>query len=248
MENVEKKPKSTKNTNAKDADKKVSTSKASKANATTQDRAVKSNASKQSASKRGAKTEPKQTDEVVKGQEVAVDTANVERNSSSDDFSIQSQGERIKKNAGKNSKRKKAAVATAVVLLVTASVAIPTAVYLSRRKVSVDIANNIDIIQEYTINVNRGSTIKDIVPQEITGYTFVGFYKDAELTVPYKDTDKINKNMTIYAKYEANVYKVTFPTSPAFTIEGEDIVNNQVEIEYNTEYRFKLNQIGRAHV
>ena len=241
MENQEKKPKSTKNTNAKDVDKKVPTSKASKANATTQDRAVKSNASKQSASKRGAKTEPKQTDEVVKGQEVAVDTADVERNSSSDDFSIQSQGERIKKNAGKNSKRKKAAIATAVVLLVTASVAIPTAVYLSRRKVSVDIANNIDIIQEYTINVNRGSTIKDIVPQEITGYTFVGFYKDAELTVPYKDTDKINKNMTIYAKYEANVYKVTFPTSPAFTIEGEDIVNNQVEIEYNTEYRFKLN-------
>ena len=241
MENVEKKPKSTKNTNAKDVEKKVSTSKASKANATTQDRAVKSNASKQSASKRGAKTEPKQTDEVVKGQEVAVDTANVERNSSSDDFSIQSQGERIKKNAGKNSKRKKAAVATAVVLLLVAGVTVPTAVYLSRRKVSVDIANNIDIIQEYTINVNRGSTIKDIVPQEITGYTFVGFYKDAELTVPYKDTDKINKNMTIYAKYEANVYKVTFPTSPAFTIEGEDIVNNQVEIEYNTEYRFKLN-------
>ena len=200
MENVEKKPKSTKNTNAKDVEKKVSTSKASKANATTQDRAVKSNASKQSASKRGAKTEPKQTDEVVKGQEVAVDTADVEKNSSSDDFSIQSQGERIKKNAGKNSKRKKAAIATAVVLLVTASVAIPTAVYLSRRKVSVDISNNIDIIQEYTINVNRGSTIKDIVPQEITGYTFVGFYKDAKLTVPYKDTDKINKNMTIYAK------------------------------------------------
>ena len=241
MENVEKKPKSTKNTNAKDVEKKVSTSKASKANATTQDRAVKSNASKQSASKRGAKTEPKQTDEVVKGQEVAVDTADVERNSSSDDFSIQSQGERIKKNAGKNSKRKKAAIATAVVLLVTASVAIPTAVYLSRRKVSVDISNNIDVIQEYTVNIKRGSTIKDIVPQEITGYTFVGFYKDAELTVPYKDTDKINKNMTIYAKYEANVYKVTFPTSPAFTIEGEDIVNNQVEIEYNTEYRFKLN-------
>ena len=241
MENQEKKPKSTKNTNAKDVEKKVSTSKASKANATTQEKAVKSNASKQSASKRGAKTEPKQTDEVVKGQEVAVDTANVERNSSSDDFSIQSQGERIKKNAGKNSKRKKAAVATAVVLLVTASVAIPTAVYLSRRKVSVDISNNIDVIQEYTVNIKRGATIKDIVPQEIKGYTFVGFYKDAELTVPYKDTDKINKNMTIYAKYEANVYKVTFPTSPAFTIEGEDIVNNQVEIEYNTEYRFKLN-------
>ena len=158
-----------------------------------------------------------------------------------DDSLLSMQEENIKKNAGKNSKRKKAAIVTAVVLLVTASVAVPTAVYLSRRKVSVDISNNIDIIQEYTVNVNRGSTIKDIVPQEITGYTFVGFYKDAELTVPYKDTDKINKNMTIYAKYEANVYKVTFPTSPAFTIEGEDIVNNQVEIEYNTEYRFKLN-------
>ena len=41
------------------------------------------------------------------------------------------QEENIKKNAGKNSKRKKAAVATAVVLLVTASVAIPTALRIT---------------------------------------------------------------------------------------------------------------------
>ena len=90
-------------------------------------------------------------------------------------------------------KPEKAAVATAVVLLLIAGVTVPTAVYLSRRKVSVDISNNVDVIQEYTINIKRGTTIKDIVPQEIKGYTFVGFFKDAALTNPYKDTDKINK-------------------------------------------------------
>ena len=158
-----------------------------------------------------------------------------------DDLTLASQEEKIKKNAGKDSKRKKAAVATAVVLLLIAGVTVPTAVYLSRRKVSVDISNNVDVIQEYTINIKRGTTIKDIVPQEIKGYTFVGFFKDAALTNPYKDTDKINKDTTIYAKYEANIYKVTLPTSPSFTIEGEGIVNNQVEVEYNSEYSFKLN-------
>ena len=157
-----------------------------------------------------------------------------------DDLTLASQEEKIKKNAGKDSKRKKAAVATAVVLLLIAGVTVPTAVYLSRRKVSVDISNNVDVIQEYTINIKRGATIKDIVPQEIKGYTFVGFYKDAALTNPYKDTDKINKDTTIYAKYEANIYKVTLPTSPSFTIEGEGIVDNQVEVEYNSEYSFKL--------
>ena len=157
-----------------------------------------------------------------------------------DDLTLASQEEKIKKNAGKDSKRKKAAAATAVVLLLIAGVTVPTAVYLSRRKVSVDISNNVDVIQEYTINIKRGATIKDIVPQEIKGYTFVGFYKDAALTNPYKDTDKINKDTTIYAKYEANIYKVTLPTSPSFTIEGEGIVDNQVEVEYNSEYSFKL--------
>ena len=157
-----------------------------------------------------------------------------------DDLTLASQEEKIKKNAGKDSKRKKAAVATAVVLLLIAGVTVPTAVYLARRKVTVDVETNVEIIEEYTINVKRGVTIKDIVPQEIKGYTFVGFYKDAALTNPYKDTDKINKDTTIYAKYEANIYKVTLPTSPSFTIEGEGIVDNQVEVEYNSEYSFKL--------
>ena len=157
-----------------------------------------------------------------------------------DDLTLASQEEKIKKNAGKDSKRKKAAVATAVVLLLIAGVTVPTAVYLARRKVTVDVETNVEIIEEYTINVKRGVTIKDIVPQEIKGYTFVGFFKDAALTNPYKDTDKINKDTTIYAKYEANIYKVTLPTSPSFTIEGEGIVDNQVEVEYNSEYSFKL--------
>ena len=106
---------------------------------------------------------------------------------------LTSQEEKIKKNASKSSTRKKVAVTTAIVLLLIAGVTVPTAVYLARRKVTVDVETNVEIIEEYTINVKRGVTIKDIVPQEIKGYTFVGFFKDAALTNPYKDTDKINK-------------------------------------------------------
>ena len=183
----------------------------------------------------------KDTNKATKSNLKASQTENdVKPEEKRDELTLASQEEKIKKNAGKDSKRKKAAVATAVVLLLIAGVTVPTAVYLSRRKVSVDISNNVDVIQEYTINIKRGATIKDIVPQEIKGYTFVGFFKDAALTNPYKDTDKINKDTTIYAKYEANIYKVTLPTSPSFTIEGEGIVDNQVEVEYNSEYSFKL--------
>ena len=226
---------------------KENNSKANKAKSTSASNSTNSKA-KRNAKAKNEHTDSKISDNAIKDTNKATksnlkasQTENdVKPEEKRDDLTLASQEEKIKKNAGKDSKRKKAAVATAVVLLLIAGVTVPTAVYLSRRKVSVDISNNVDVIQEYTINIKRGTTIKDIVPQEIKGYTFVGFFKDAALTNPYKDTDKINKDTTIYAKYEANIYKVTLPTSPSFTIEGEGIVDNQVEVEYNSEYSFKL--------
>ena len=154
-----------------------------------------------------------------------------------DDSLLSMQEENIKKNAGKGGKRK--LMTTAVVLLLVAGVTVPTAIYLEKRNVSVDIDPNIEILEEYTINVRRGTYIKDLTLQKIEGYTFIGFYKDAELTKPYNENDRLTKDTTIYAKYEINIYTLSFPTGPAFTIEGDGIEDNQVELEYNSEYSFK---------
>ena len=161
--------------------------------------------------------------------------------SSKDDFTLQSQEERIKKNTPKSNKRKKIAVATTATVLIATAIAVPTVLYLSRRKFDVNVLTNTDIVEEYTINVKRGVYIRNLTAQQIEGYTFVGFYKDAQLMQPYGENDRVRGDMQIYAKYEINIYSLKFPTSPAFTIEGEAIEGNQVNIEYNTEYQFKIN-------
>ncbi len=161
--------------------------------------------------------------------------------SSKDDLTLQSQEEKIKKNTPKSNKRKKIAVATTATVLIATAIAVPTVLYLSRRKFDVNVLTNTDIVEEYTINVKRGVYIRNLTAQQIEGYTFVGFYKDAKLTQPYGENDRVRGDMQIYAKYEINIYSLKFPTSPAFTIEGEAIEGNQVNIEYNTEYQFKIN-------
>ncbi len=161
--------------------------------------------------------------------------------SSKDDLTLQSQEEKIKKNTPKSNKRKKIAVATTATVLIATAIAVPTVVYLSRRKFDVNILTNTDIVEEYTINVKRGVYIRNLTAQQIEGYTFVGFYKDAKLTQPYGENDRVRGDMRIYAKYEINIYSLKFPTSTYFTIEGEAIEGNQVNIEYNTEYQFKIN-------
>ena len=161
--------------------------------------------------------------------------------SSKDDFTLQSQEEKIKKNTPKSNKRKKIAVATTATVLIATAIAVPTVLYLSRRKFDINVLTNTDIVEEYTINVKKGVYIQDLTARQIEGYTFVGFYKDAKLTQPYGENDRVRGDMQIYAKYEINIYSLKFPTSTYFTIEGEAIEGNQVNIEYNTEYQFKIN-------
>ena len=161
-------------------------------------------------------------------------------NNKDDDLFFKNLEEKIKGNSSK-SKRKKIAIATTASVLAATAIVVPTVLYASNSKFDIEINTNVDIVEEYTTNVKRGMLVKDIKVQEIEGYTFVGFYKDADLTQPYKDNDKVSKNMQIYAKYEINTYSVKFPTSTNFTVEGEGIEDNQANIEYNTEYRFKIN-------
>ncbi len=141
-------------------------------------------------------------------------------------------------------KRKKIALIAIIVFIVFAGAIALTIVLLNNRRISVNINTNVDSIDQYSVEVKNGLTIADIRPQQINGYTFVGFYKDEEFTEPYAGTDPIKKDMTIYARYDINSYTLSFPTSNAFTIvdvNGDAIAGNQVTLEYGTEFKFKVN-------
>lgn len=61
------------------------------------------------------------------------------------------------------------------------------------------------------------------------GYTFVGWYVDAELTVPYTP-DLLSANLTLYAKYEANTLYVTF------NLNGGTMEENKVAVKTGEAY------------
>lgn len=82
-------------------------------------------------------------------------------------------------------------------------------------------------MNQYTVtfNTNGGSAVKE---QEIdyggkvtkpeaptqTGYTFAGWYSDANFNTPWNfDTNTVSGNMTLYAKWNINQYTVTFNTN-----------------------------------
>ena len=143
-----------------------------------------------------------------------------------------------KEMLAKKRRRNTAIGVTAGILLATAII-VP-AVYLNGK---IDINVSVPALQQdesFSVVVKRGYKIGDLQPKEIEGYTFEGFYKDANLTERYSDDDKITKDITIYAKYTANVYAITFPSSPYFTIEGEDIENNKAYAEYDSSYSFRV--------
>lgn len=95
------------------------------------------------------------------------------------------------------------------------------------------IGTNLDLYPAYkavaykiTYNVNKGSITKtdvydktfSIETEELTlpvpsrkGYSFTGWYKDKTLTLPVDSIDDLElKNTTLYAKWEANEYSITF--------------------------------------
>lgn len=102
-------------------------------------------------------------------------------------------------------------------------------------------------------NTNGGSEIDDATlglnevlsaptaPTKV-GYDFVGWYKDADLTIAYDFTEVVASSLVLYAKWELRAYDVVFVTN----IDGVNIdkqtvnhgdtalVPNQLEKEHNT--------------
>ncbi|CAM4487163.1 putative repeat protein (TIGR02543 family) [Paenibacillus endophyticus] len=83
-------------------------------------------------------------------------------------------------------------------------------------------------------NVNGGSEIvnKKVAQGELlaepaaptkTGSTFAGWYSDIEFTMPFEFTTPITAELTLYAKWEINPYKVSFDSSGGADIDAQTV-------------------------
>ena len=136
------------------------------------------------------------------------------------------------------SKRTKVAIgATAGVLGALTGAAVGYNAYLHATRYEITIQTNVQQTEAYTMTVRKGSIIGSITPVEIEGYTFQGFYKDANFTEPYNHDDKITKsNVVIYCKYAIKTFTITHPEGTGLNW----IFNNGTTVEYNGTLNFQL--------
>ncbi len=78
-----------------------------------------------------------------------------------------------------------------------------------------------------TENVIENQTIQDAPNPTKTGYTFKGWYTDANYTNEFVITTPITESISLYAKFEANKYTVTYKDSDNSVISTDTV-------EYNT--------------
>ncbi len=79
-------------------------------------------------------------------------------------------------------------------------------------------------------------------PPEKNGYTFAGWYRDAECTEAYDFTTLVTENITLYAKWNINTYDVTFDTAGGSAVESQSVEYNSAaaspEVPVKTGYTF----------
>jgi len=107
------------------------------------------------------------------------------------------------------------------------------------------------------IQVTKGSKLTLPANPTKEGYSFVGWYTDEDLTIPFNNQAPINSNLTLYAKWDSISYtvhfetnggseiadvtvkhgnKLTRPTEP--TKEGYDFVGWYTDEQLKNEYDF----------
>ena len=83
-----------------------------------------------------------------------------------------------------------------------------------------------------TIDVNKDSELKAPQAYAKEGYTFVGWFVDAECTTAYNPTS-VSENLTLYAKYEKKNLFITLDLNGGSLQEG---VSNRVTVKHNETY------------
>lgn len=79
-----------------------------------------------------------------------------------------------------------------------------------------------------TVNVQEGNTHTPSTVY-ISGYEFIGWYKDSNYTNAWTSTDTVNTNITLYAKYEPKTYSVTLNSNI------QNISNGSANVVYKTK-------------
>ena len=86
-----------------------------------------------------------------------------------------------------------------------------------------------------------GTALNPVSPEK-TGYTFAGWYRDAECTEAYDFTTLVTENITLYAKWNINTYDVTFDTAGGSAVESQSVEYNSAaaspEVPVKTGYTF----------
>ncbi len=89
-----------------------------------------------------------------------------------------------------------------------------------------------------TFNTNGGSSTSNVtqnygsevtLPEDPTkeGYTFDGWYQDPELQDPFTSESSLSSNMTLYAKWVANIYTIQFTNYDGSIIQTENYIFGQ---------------------
>lgn len=72
--------------------------------------------------------------------------------------------------------------------------------------------------------IQDGSTIDNSMLPAVTGYDYEGLYRDQEFTLPWNmQTDTVTASMTLYAKYSAESYIVTFKDSDGTILDIQSV-------------------------
>ncbi|WP_169445806.1 InlB B-repeat-containing protein [Paenibacillus massiliensis] len=70
-----------------------------------------------------------------------------------------------------------------------------------------------------------------------TGYAFAGWYTDQALTQPYAFTSPVTADLTLYAKWEANAYTVSYESNGGTTVNSETVKYNETYSEPSVPMR-----------
>ena len=129
----------------------------------------------------------------------------------------------------KMSKSKKIAIGTAAGVLGATAAIIPTTKYLidsQKYIITVKLRSEDIYFESHRLEVKKGTVIKNLVKYEVTGYEFVGYYKDEACTIPYSTDEKIEKGSQVFYKYIPKVYNVNYLKSDQYIINADNTVEH----------------------
>ena len=157
-------------------------------------------------------------------------------------------------------KRKTMVLAIAMTTVTAGGLVTPAIIYIDKNKqfdviAETDIKNEEGEVsrQSWQYRVKKDTLISSLSPVDVelpgvdlSGWEFIGWYKDEKCTEKYSDTDTVTQDMVIYAKFQAIRYDVTFIKPDEFaqgdfiSLVGADGSRISDAVDYDGEVRFRL--------